>query len=292
MGLNLSTLINLQAVGLLGPKKNRLLDIGPQNVFFVTEEKIRAFVSHQGQSVSDDVLASEIKRLVYFSTPREGERMTFLSEITDLTNIEYASIDICPGLKTDIVDLNFEQLPEKMRGRFDVVLNFGTSEHIFNQWNCFQAMHDAAGAGGTLYCQLPGSGYLDHGYFCYTPLFFRDLAKANRYETAALFFQFAGENYLGQLGIDVRSEETMGIAGSNPADAGRGIPCFNVHAILKKTVEAPFKCALEISTAHAAANPFKSYRYSDDGIGVRLGQAARYYKQKFRNSLRGAKRSR
>src|SRR5271169_2589202 len=104
MGLNLGTLINLQAKGLLGPTKNRMLDIGPQNVYFVTEEKIRAFVAKQGQTVSDKVLDSEIERLVYCSTPRTDQRMTFLSEITDLTNIEYTSVDVCPGLKTDILD--------------------------------------------------------------------------------------------------------------------------------------------------------------------------------------------
>jgi hypothetical protein len=59
-----------------------------------------------------------------------------LSEITDLTNIEYDSIDVCPGLRnTEILDLNFDPLPKRMRDRYDVVFNFGTTEHIFNQWN-------------------------------------------------------------------------------------------------------------------------------------------------------------
>jgi hypothetical protein len=276
MGLNLSTLINLQAKGLLGPTRNRLLDIGPQNVYFVTEEKIRQFVATQGQAVSNKVLESEIKRLVYCSTPRTDQRMTFLSEITDLTNIEYASIDVCPGLKTDIIDLNYQRIPKKMLGVFDVVLNFGTTEHIFNQWNCFEAMHDAATVGGAIYSQLPATGYLDHGYFCYTPVFFRDLAEANRYEIVDLFFQFAGTNDLPVLDIDVRSEQAFGIAGSGEVDRGRQVPCFNVHSIMIKRSTAAFRCLLEIATAHAPVEPLVAFRYNKDPA-ILADNAQRYY---------------
>ena len=68
-----------------------------------------------------------------------------------------------------------------MVGHYDVVFNFGTTEHIFNQWNCFEFMHDAAKVGRVCSHQLPASGYLDHGYYCYTPLFFREMAQANGY---------------------------------------------------------------------------------------------------------------
>src|SRR5205823_271847 len=97
-------------------------------------------------------------------------------EVTDLTSIEYNSFDVCPALKTEILDLNFESTPSKYHGYYDIVLNSGTTEHILNQWNCFEVMHDATRVGGVIYCQLPATGYLDHGYFTYTPLFFRDLA--------------------------------------------------------------------------------------------------------------------
>src|ERR1700730_18172259 len=182
MGLNLGSLLYLQRRGHLTPKRNRVLDIGPQNVYSATENQLRQFVAAQGQIVQADVLTREIERLVYFSTPRPDERTTLLSEITDLTNIEYNSFDVCPALKTEILDLNFDTLPPKYNEYYDLVINSGTTEHIFNQWNCFELMHHATRVGGVMYCQLPATGYLDHGYFCYTPLFFRDIAAANKYE--------------------------------------------------------------------------------------------------------------
>ena len=57
-------------------------------MLFVQDEQIREFVKRQGGAVvPDNLLNSEIRRLVYFSTPRPGERTMLLSEVTDLTNI-------------------------------------------------------------------------------------------------------------------------------------------------------------------------------------------------------------
>ena len=158
------------------------------------------------------------------------------SDVTDLTNIEYNSVDVCPGLKTEILDLNFDTIPDHMRGHYDVVFNFGTTEHIFNQWNCFEFMHDALKVGGVVYHQLPASGYLDHGYYCYTPLFFREMAQANHYAV-----------------------EHLSVTQDNR------VPSLNVHVILRKAVDAPFKASLEIATAHSAVNGKMLERYNKGG---------------------------
>ncbi len=208
MAMNLDGPIYLQRKGLLTPAKNKILDIGPQNVYFARDEQIREFIKNQ-DTVAGDELDAEINRLIYFSTPRPEERTTLFSEITDLTSIEYNSIDVCPGLKTEILDLNFDALPAHMIGHYDIVLNFGTTEHVFNQWNCFEVMHDACKVGGAIYHQLPVSGYLDHGYYCYTPLFFREMAAANNYEILDLFVTPAGESKIDALEIPARSSASI-----------------------------------------------------------------------------------
>jgi hypothetical protein len=260
MGMNLDGPIYLQRKGLLTSQKNKLLDIGPQNVYFVRAEQIREFVAQQGQTVSDDYFAKEIDRLVYFSTPRAEERTTLFSEITDLTNIEYNSIDVCPGLKTEILDLNFDPLPDRMRSRYDVVLNFGTTEHIFNQWNCFELMHDATKVGGVIYHQLPASGYFDHGYYCYTPLFFREMAEANEYEILDLFVTSAGETLVDALQIPVRDSATV-LREISTLSADNRIPSLNIHVVLRRTTPTAFRCALEIATAHAPVDKATASRY-------------------------------
>lgn len=268
MGMNLGGMIYLQKLGLLTRDKNVFMDIGPQTVYFTTDPQIREFVANQGQAVSDEVLESEIKRLVYFSTPRPEERTTFFSEISDLTNIDYHSFDVCPGLKTDLLDLNFDRLPPEHANRYDVVINFGTTEHIFNQWNSFEIMHDATKVGGVMYHQLPMSAYLDHGYYCYTPLFFKELAEANGYEIVDQFICIAGESNVRKLGLDVRGlEEKLTVSNSGSITKhDERIPCFNIHVVLKKTKDAPFRVSLEIATAHSATTDTIMSRYTGTAV--------------------------
>jgi hypothetical protein len=261
VGMNLDGPLYLQRKGLLTTERNKILDVGPQNVYFARDEQIREFVASQGQTASAADLEKEIQRLIYFSTPRSGERTTLFSEISDLTNIEYNSIDVCPGLKTEILDLNFDKLPAHMVGHYDVVLNFGTTEHIFNQWNCFEVMHDATKVGGVLYHQLPASGYLDHGYYCYTPLFFQELASANNYEILDLFVTPAGESKIDQLKIQARTGTSI-LDRLDHLTQDNRIPALNIHVILRKTRGSGFRCALEIATAHSPVNAAMAARYS------------------------------
>jgi hypothetical protein len=264
MGMNLDGPLYLQRQGWLTREKNKILDIGPQTTYFVRAEQIREFVANQSDAiVQDDNVRAEIERLVYFSTPRGGERTTMFSEITDLASIEYASIDVCPGLKnTEILDLNFDALPDRMLGHYDVVFNFGTTEHIVNQWNCFEVMHDALRVGGVAYHQLPASGYLDHGYYCYTPLFFRELADANGYVIERLAVTPAGENRIDALDIPSIAGDTI-LKEPGPLAENNRIPQLNLHVILRKTRNRPFRASLEIATAHAPVNAKMWERYSD-----------------------------
>src|SRR5262245_46686120 len=49
-------------------------------------------------------------------------------------------IDRTPGVIP--LDLNYGRAPFLMRGKFAVVTNYGTSEHVANQFNVFKVMHD------------------------------------------------------------------------------------------------------------------------------------------------------
>jgi hypothetical protein len=266
MGMRLEAALYLQQNGWLTREKNKVLDIGPQTIYFVRSEQIREFVANQpGPMAQDDKLNTEIERLVYFSTPRSGERTTMLSEITDLTNIEYTSIDVCPGVKnTEIMDLNFDALPAHLRDAHDVVFNFGTTEHIVNQWNCLEVIHDALKVGGVAYHQLPASGYLDHGYFCYTPLLFRDLAQANGYELVQLAVTPAGESRIDALGIRAIGGETLLSQTQHLAENNR-VPALNLHVIVKKTRHDSFRVPLEIATSHSAVDNRMLDRYQAGG---------------------------
>ena len=266
MAMNIETMLYLQEKGLLSSDKNRLLDIGPQNVYFCTEEQVRKLVRQQGTKIPAEKLNQEAKRLAHFSTPRPDENTTLFSEITDLAQIDYHAFDICPAPKTDIFDLNFDSLPQKHREQYDVVLNFGTTEHVFNQWNSFTVIHDATKVGGVIYCILPITGYLDHGYYCYTPLFFKEMSEANEYQILDLFIAPGGGiNSIKNNGLDVRAEGNFLIPNSANLSPGTDmIPSYNIHAVMRKTKRGRFRCGMEVATAHSRVDPEIAALYSSD----------------------------
>ena len=94
----------------------------------------------------------------------------------------YTSFDIVDAPFCHRFDLNTDAVPQSMVGAFDLVLNFGTSEHVMNQFNAFKVMHDFAKPGGLIYGLLLQNGYDGHGLVRYTSRFVDLLAKANGYE--------------------------------------------------------------------------------------------------------------
>ena len=96
----------------------------------------------------------------------------------------YIALDVNTEMGAKVVDLN---RPIRGRhyglvGKFDLVTNNGTGEHIFNQDAVFQNCHDLCRTGGTMLHILPVSPWVNHGFYIYNPVLFRDLAAANGYE--------------------------------------------------------------------------------------------------------------
>lgn len=104
-------------------------------------------------------------------------------------------------------DLN-QPIPRAWEHRFDVLVNTGTAEHVFNQHRFWANCHGLTRPGGLMVHGAPWTGWINHGLYSYQPGFFLDLAEANGYETLAFWatsisptrvrpvFQQEGENTL------------------------------------------------------------------------------------------------
>jgi hypothetical protein len=92
---------------------------------------------------------------------------------------EYHAADLGASNELFRLDLNY---PFDLKRRFEIVINNGTSEHIFNQANVFAMVHQHTEVGGYMIHYTPGLGWIDHGFYNVQPSFFFDLAKYNCYE--------------------------------------------------------------------------------------------------------------
>lgn len=90
----------------------------------------------------------------------------------------YTSFDLFDP-RAENVDLNVDL---ERTDSWDIVTNFGTSEHLFNQFAFMKNCHDLTKTKGITLHVVPISSGMDHGLINYHPTFFRSLALANSYE--------------------------------------------------------------------------------------------------------------
>ena len=130
--------------------------------------------------------------------------------------LDYASITALDFHGPDAVraDLNGAV---SLEGVFDVVINTGTSEHVFDQRRLFETVHDFCEPGGLMVHAVPCGGWEDHGLYTYQPCFFRDLAAAN-----------------GYLGLS-----------SNVWSFGERSPDRMLYVVMKKTRPGPFRVPIQ-----------------------------------------------
>jgi len=99
----------------------------------------------------------------------------------------YACIDVNDKFGALQMDLN-ENLAARygFKETFDVVTNNGTGEHVFDQASVFRNMHELAKDGGVFVHVLPFHNYTNHGFYCFQPQLFHDVAMANGYDMLRL----------------------------------------------------------------------------------------------------------
>ena len=76
--------------------------------------------------------------------------------------------------------------PVSLKEKFDITINFGTGEHVFNTYQFFKTVHDLTAPGGIMLHVMPFWGWVDHGFYNMQPTFYWDLAETNEY--GLLFF--------------------------------------------------------------------------------------------------------
>ena len=83
------------------------------------------------------------------------------------------------------IDLNH---PVTFKEQFDMLVNSGTGEHVFNVFQFFKTCHEVTRPGGIMFHSMPFSGWVEHGFYNFNPTFYWDLAAANGYRVAAMIY--------------------------------------------------------------------------------------------------------
>lgn len=106
--------------------------------------------------------------------------------VDDRTLLEAMGFDTAESLDysdyegaTHVIDLNQSTIPETLHGRFDVLLDSGTIEHVFHIPNVLANIYSLVKVGGRVIFIAPSSNHMDHGFYMFSPTFFYDYYRAN-----------------------------------------------------------------------------------------------------------------
>jgi SAM-dependent methyltransferase len=113
---------------------------------------------------------------------------------------EVQSCDVSPYEgATLLADLN-QPVPPAMHGRFDVIFNGGTLEHIFHVRAALANVHEMLRVGGRAIHIAPSSNTIDHGFYSISPTLFHDYYSANHYSILTLYL-FECHSWTGEWAI-------------------------------------------------------------------------------------------
>ena len=99
-------------------------------------------------------------------------------EILDVSDYENATI---------IHDLN-TPIPDSLREKFTLVVDIGTSEHVFNVTQSFENLRQLCAHQGHVLMVNPANNWLGHGFYQFSPeLFFRAFDKEFGFEVKSLY---------------------------------------------------------------------------------------------------------
>ena len=93
--------------------------------------------------------------------------------------------------------------PVNLDGVYDIVTNHGTTEHCFDQAECFRTIHRACRPEGLMVHCVPFRGYDRHCFYLYKPELFYDLAEANHYELIGLWTSQDVKFLIHAVGLDL-----------------------------------------------------------------------------------------
>lgn len=125
-----------------------------------------------------------VKMLEYGNQLYRGKNAPFATAKQYFESLGVFHISVDKNGKDGALPLDLRQPLSGIGEPFDIVTNFGTTEHVKKeQYQPFKTMHDMIRPGGLMFSVVPEIGFLaEHGNFHYTKEFFGGLAALNNYK--------------------------------------------------------------------------------------------------------------
>jgi SAM-dependent methyltransferase len=149
-----------------------------------------ATLGRQTISATDQEVAKQLARFGFppparaQEGPLDDQTLFRMMGFASVESIDYSDFEGA----THCLDLNADQIPAALAGRFDVVLDSGTIEHVFHIPNALKNVLALAKEGGRVIFLSPSSNHVDHGFYMFSPTLFMDYLVTNGLRIEKLYF--------------------------------------------------------------------------------------------------------
>jgi SAM-dependent methyltransferase len=156
-----------------GVSFDRLLTVGHQCLFLHRRE-VAFFRREYQKALGRSVTPLDEYRWADFAD-------TFLRDFLGASSISVLDASPYEGADT-IHDMN-TPIPEAWHNRYDVVIDSGSLEHIFNVPVALANLADMVKVGGTIFLTTPANNQMGHGFYQFSPeLMFRVFSEPNGFD--------------------------------------------------------------------------------------------------------------
>lgn len=258
---SIELLIRLREGGLVNTPA-AVIEIGAQqlnNYFLRARERMEFLGQLFGVATTLELPPPQDSPVVEGGAEHLPENAPLARQFWEWLGFQYASIDIDGSPNSIPLDLNFDEVPDWARKKFDLVTNFGTTEHVANQLNAFKVIHDLTAIGGIMVHSLPAQGWVNHGLLNYNPKWFWMLARSNDYRW--IYFDYDGSEKISDLPANVIenvSQYRPGIATRQPPYR---VVDGSLVAIFQKTRDIEYVPPLDVATGTTTTNKVLRERY-------------------------------
>lgn len=259
---DLELIVRLKSEGYFPGNSNKIVEIGAQQIsndVLKLPEFIEKMGSEFGVTQPFGLAKPSQSRFTQGVVEYLNPEAPFARDLWNWLGFEYASIDIDGSPNSVPLDLNYDSIPNEHAGKYQLVTNFGTTEHVANQLNAFKIIHDLTALGGVMIHHLPAQGMINHGLVNYNPKFFWMLARSNGYKWVYMNLAMADTTY--PIPQNIADYVVMSEPDARPRMDRSGLLDGGMLVAMQKNFDIDFVPPLDVPTGAIIGNRELEQRY-------------------------------
>lgn len=191
MGLPRAAVSLLCHVAANSPFSGRLATLGRQHVYVTADEVVKIAAQHGVSTTPCNATLHrdcDLRRQGFLSDDSLFETLGF-EDCVRLDASAYENVD-------ELLDLNALETPPHLTEAFDLILDTGTIEHVFDIRASLSNCLNMARPGGRIIHLTPSSNAVNHGFFSVSPTLFQDFYTASGCEVERLYLCRMSNDFL------------------------------------------------------------------------------------------------